>query len=274
MSSTYNPGSFVGDILSLPFSIASLYQGRDDRDYQKRQDSLNRQMQYDFAQNSIKWRVNDAKNAGIHPLYAMGVSPSSAQPVYSSASSDGIYRAYENISRAFSNLQLENLSAQTDKIKAETKAIESQGFDFADTSAPGSPQSQKKTNTQINSSFVENYSDLKKILQESAQDSKISTGAYDALSRLEKGKVATDKELDYLATALSGIAHEAPRGQTLAKKGFRNIGNSLSRSFNRIKRDIQTGLNVGKIKDKSKADRVRKIMREIENQYNSWSPTR
>ena len=28
--------------------------------------------QYDLARNSIKYRVEDAKNAGIHPLYALG----------------------------------------------------------------------------------------------------------------------------------------------------------------------------------------------------------
>lgn len=28
--------------------------------------------QKEFAQNSIQWRVNDAKKAGIHPLYALG----------------------------------------------------------------------------------------------------------------------------------------------------------------------------------------------------------
>lgn len=31
-------------------------------------------MNYDFAQNSIQWKTEDAKKAGIHPLYAMGAS--------------------------------------------------------------------------------------------------------------------------------------------------------------------------------------------------------
>lgn len=41
--------------------------------------SMNKKMAYDFAQNQIKWRVQDAKEAGIHPLFALGaqtISPS------------------------------------------------------------------------------------------------------------------------------------------------------------------------------------------------------
>lgn len=126
----FNAGSFVGDIVNVPFNIAALRNSRADREYQRGQDQLNRQMQYDFAQNSIKWRVADAKQAGIHPLAALGISPSSAQPVYSSASSDGVSNAYGEMARSFgqalSNLQLENLAAQVDKTKAETQAIQSQ----------------------------------------------------------------------------------------------------------------------------------------------------
>lgn len=34
----------------------------------------NEEMAYEFAQNGIKWRVEDAKRAGIHPLAALGFS--------------------------------------------------------------------------------------------------------------------------------------------------------------------------------------------------------
>lgn len=43
------------------------------RDANKR----NAKMQYDFAQQGIQWRVNDAIKAGVHPYYAMGASTSS-----------------------------------------------------------------------------------------------------------------------------------------------------------------------------------------------------
>lgn len=47
----------------------------------KEQAELNRQMQYEFAKSGIKWRVDDAKAAGIHPLYALGGSGASYSPV-------------------------------------------------------------------------------------------------------------------------------------------------------------------------------------------------
>lgn len=38
-------------------------------------------LQRQFAQNAIQWKVEDAKKAGIHPLYAMGANTVSYQPV-------------------------------------------------------------------------------------------------------------------------------------------------------------------------------------------------
>lgn len=39
------------------------------------------QFQQDMAKNSVQWRVADAKAAGIHPLAALGIMPSSFAPV-------------------------------------------------------------------------------------------------------------------------------------------------------------------------------------------------
>lgn len=53
----------------------------DDRHMQENQAAANRQAQYDFAQNGIKWRVADAQASGIHPLYALGANTTSFSPV-------------------------------------------------------------------------------------------------------------------------------------------------------------------------------------------------
>lgn len=45
------------------------------------QAELNRQMQMDFAQRGIRWKVRDAQAAGIHPLYALGANTSTYSPV-------------------------------------------------------------------------------------------------------------------------------------------------------------------------------------------------
>lgn len=42
---------------------------------------INADLQREFAQNGIQWRVADAKKAGIHPVYAMGGGGVSASPV-------------------------------------------------------------------------------------------------------------------------------------------------------------------------------------------------
>lgn len=47
----------------------------------RREAALNREMQKEFAQHGIKWRVQDAMNAGIHPIYALGANTHSFTPV-------------------------------------------------------------------------------------------------------------------------------------------------------------------------------------------------
>lgn len=51
------------------------------RHFAGNQASLDRRLQREFAQNSIQWRVEDAKKAGLHPLSAIGMQPSQYSPV-------------------------------------------------------------------------------------------------------------------------------------------------------------------------------------------------
>ena len=41
---------------------------------------MNYKAQKEFAQNGIRWKVEDAKRAGIHPLYALGASTQGYSP--------------------------------------------------------------------------------------------------------------------------------------------------------------------------------------------------
>ena len=52
--------------------------------------NMNYNAQKEFAQNGIRWRVEDAKRAGIHPLYALGASTSSFSPVQSYGGDYGV----------------------------------------------------------------------------------------------------------------------------------------------------------------------------------------
>ncbi len=56
----------------------------DDQALTVEQNALDRQQQLDFAQQGIRWRVEDAQAAGIHPLYSMGANI----PTYSPTSSN------------------------------------------------------------------------------------------------------------------------------------------------------------------------------------------
>lgn len=61
--------------------------------------------QEDFAKKGIRWRVRDAKKAGIHPLYAMGAQTQSASPALIGDSlGDSISQAGQHIGGAVGKL--------------------------------------------------------------------------------------------------------------------------------------------------------------------------
>lgn len=64
-----------------------------------------RELQKQFAQNGIQWKVSDARAAGIHPLYALGAntvsySPSSVGLVPETGLGTGMAAAGQDLSRA------------------------------------------------------------------------------------------------------------------------------------------------------------------------------
>lgn len=92
----------------------------------------NRLMQEKFASHGVRMRVEDAKAAGVHPLFALGASvPSfspSAQPIFDSASLG------QNIARAatqFSTEERELRSAQLEAVRAGTARDYAQAAAFA-----------------------------------------------------------------------------------------------------------------------------------------------
>jgi len=58
-------------------------------------------MQREFAQHGIRWKVEDAKAAGVHPLYALGASTAMPSPIAVSDSyGPSIVAAGQDVSRA------------------------------------------------------------------------------------------------------------------------------------------------------------------------------
>lgn len=98
-------------------------------------------LQREFAQNGIQWRVEDAKKAGIHPIYALGGSTASYAPVSQNFTADtslpnALASAGQDIGRAIhatrtqkdrmgalgetaTRLQLEGLGLDNDLKRAE-----------------------------------------------------------------------------------------------------------------------------------------------------------
>lgn len=62
--------------------------------------SKNRKQQKNFAKKGIQWRVQDAKAAGVHPLYALGAQTHSFQPVQIGGAVNALSQAGQDISRA------------------------------------------------------------------------------------------------------------------------------------------------------------------------------
>jgi len=88
----------------------------------------NEQMQRDFAQQGIRWKVADAKEAGIHPLYALGAQTMPFSPIQIGGSDYGIPDASQYIGRAINatrtepertNDRLENLAIERGELENE-----------------------------------------------------------------------------------------------------------------------------------------------------------
>lgn len=124
-----------GDILGGIGSMISGFFGQ-------RQAQQNVNLQKEFAQTGIRMRVNDAKKAGIHPLYALGAQTSSFSPV--SVGGDSFGNAGQQFGRAIDatsshsqrqgalgerlvTAQLARTEAEIANINARTALINQQG---------------------------------------------------------------------------------------------------------------------------------------------------
>lgn len=85
--------------------ISNLIGAKMQSDSTRQANERNEAMQREFAQQGLRWRVEDAKAAGLHPLAALGTSVSLPAPVHvgDMASGDAIARTGSDISRAITS---------------------------------------------------------------------------------------------------------------------------------------------------------------------------
>lgn len=96
---------------------------------QERINNKNADLQREFAQNSIQWRVKDAEAAGIHPLAALGAGGYQAAPSYAGAD-NGLAEVGQKLSQGLkdlfderSRLENESLALDNEKKKKELAAM-------------------------------------------------------------------------------------------------------------------------------------------------------
>ena len=139
-------GSIAGGIGAAVGGIAGLIGSRQYQANASRLNELNYQHQKEFAQNGIRWKVVDAKAAGLHPLAALGASTAQYTPATALGDSpDWSFLADvgQSIGRAVDAkrtqqerveqqqkqdaafaLKAENQKAENDLIRAQTASIQ------------------------------------------------------------------------------------------------------------------------------------------------------
>lgn len=82
----------LGDLFSAGANIIGGILGKDSADSAREENKYamerNFAAQREFAQMGLQWKVNDAKAAGIHPIYALGGSGASFSPVSANFQAD------------------------------------------------------------------------------------------------------------------------------------------------------------------------------------------
>jgi hypothetical protein len=92
------------------------------------QNAQNVAYQKEFAQKGVQWKVEDAKKAGLHPLYALGANTTSFSPVpvTGSATGDAIARGASNVVKSMSQAKMNKL--QTDLVEAQIQESRSRSI--------------------------------------------------------------------------------------------------------------------------------------------------
>lgn len=140
-------------------AAGSLLSNSQNQSGDKKAGEKNYQAQKEFAQHGVRWKVDDAKAAGIHPLYALGAPTTSFAPSYSGTPSSygqDISRAIDATStrseraqnkQMVSNQPSAKMQAQSDRLTLDNMALQNEllrsqiARTQADQSGPAFPSS-------------------------------------------------------------------------------------------------------------------------------------
>lgn len=127
-------GNIIGGALG---AIGNIIGGNQEAKAQQKAAELNAATQENFAKMGVRWKVDDAKAAGIHPLVALGAPTASFSPSYVGDSSSGntareLGNMGQDIGRALSATRtaeertIADLQVQSARLDLEGKALDNQ----------------------------------------------------------------------------------------------------------------------------------------------------
>lgn len=123
----------LGPLISAGASLLGGLLGKssadDAREAQVAMNERNIALQKEFAQHGIRWKVEDARAAGIHPIYALGGSTSSFTPVSANFAADtslpnALAAAGQDIGRAVNATRTEGERASAFTKTAQALSLE------------------------------------------------------------------------------------------------------------------------------------------------------
>lgn len=143
-------GNVLGGVISGGLSlIGGQLNAAQQRQSQRHADDFQREM----ARTGIQMRVDDAKKAGIHPLFALGANPPAGQPVMlggDAGGGSGLADMGQNINEAFARMrspqdrmkaaaEMNMISAQTSKDLAQAELYKAEAAKLRTPAAVGIP---------------------------------------------------------------------------------------------------------------------------------------
>lgn len=116
---------FLSPVVS---AVGSLVGGKMSSDAVSDANANNAAFQKEAMQHGIKWRVDDAKAAGVNPLFALGAPTFSPSPSFvgDTGMGEGFARAGQDLSRAMdaTRTREERINARLDALKIQRAELE------------------------------------------------------------------------------------------------------------------------------------------------------
>lgn len=114
-------GGLIGAAGALLGGALNRNESRSAQHAQQVSSAQDRALQKEFAQHGVRWKVEDAKAAGLHPLYALGGNTASYSPVSNiSGGTSGMGDAIQNMGQSLSR----SVAAQETQDQRELRQLQ------------------------------------------------------------------------------------------------------------------------------------------------------